>query len=165
MVSIKVLEYYIELRLHYSDVGEGQTIKVRLDELAETLYSSRRNITRLLKSMVEEGYLRWQPGKGRGNASTIQFIQPLNVAFLYHFDDLIQQAKYKEAIRLLKKKGVSPPIRDRCYRYLMRELSIPGIPLEEQGKLLGKSSSRLRPTMVSTETGTWRMIRRDSRKR
>lgn len=158
MVSIKTLEYYIELRLHYADTGVGQTIKVRLDELTETLYSSKRNVTRLLKNMEKEGYLIWQPGKGRGNPSTIQFKRSLNEALSLHFDQLLEWGKYKEAIRLLKRSGVPPTVRDRCYRLLMAELSIPGLSVDES---LAAQLSDLKPTMVSTKTGSWRMVRKD----
>ncbi|PTM54695.1 sugar transport-related sRNA regulator-like protein [Desmospora activa DSM 45169] len=146
------------MRLHYSDVGVGQTINVRLDELTETLYSSKRNVTRLLKNMEKEGYLSWQPGKGRGHASAIQFQRPLDEAVSLHFDQLLDWGKYKEAIRLLKRSGVPPTVRDRCYRLLMAELSIPGLSVDES---LSTQLSDLKPAIVSTETGSWRIVRKE----
>ncbi len=60
------IEHFLELRLHFQKVETHRSFEVSLEELAEILNCSTRNVRRLLKNMEKEGLVFWKPGGGRG---------------------------------------------------------------------------------------------------
>ena len=59
---MKIMDYYIRLRLHAQD---QQHMRNSLQELADVLYCSTKNVKILLKKMNEEQLITWTPGRGR----------------------------------------------------------------------------------------------------
>ena len=57
-VYMKIMDYYIRLRLHAQD---QQHIRNSLQELADVLYCSTKNVKILLKKMSEEQLISWTP--------------------------------------------------------------------------------------------------------
>lgn len=53
---MKIMDYYIRLRLHAQD---QQHIRNSLQELADVLYCSTKNVKILLKKMSEEQLISW----------------------------------------------------------------------------------------------------------
>lgn len=96
---MKVMDYYIQLRLHDS---EKQYMQNSLQELADILYCSTKNVKILLKKMSEEKLITWIPGRGRGNKSEILFLHTLSEVIIPYAESLLQQDKLKEVFLLLK---------------------------------------------------------------
>jgi len=153
-MTMRILEQYIEARLKYSEVADHQSFYVSLEELAETWYCTVRNAKRILDKMEDEGLIYWKSGGGRGKRSKLQFKRPLQEVIPPYFRMLVKQGAFKEAVRLIKRKGVPADIRQSCYAYMMKELSFPMINWSEPFRTLT-------PTMVATNTGRWFFVKGD----
>lgn len=57
---MKIMDYYIRLRLHAQD---QKHIQNSLQELADVLYCSTKNVKILLKKMSEEQLISWTQGE------------------------------------------------------------------------------------------------------
>ena len=98
-VYMKIMDYYIRLRLHAQD---QKHIQNSLQELADVLYCSTKNVKILLKNMSEEQLIHWTPGRGRGNKTEILFIHNFVEAIESYTDELLAQEKLKDVFLLLK---------------------------------------------------------------
>ena len=98
-VYMKIMDYYIRLRLHAQD---QQHMRNSLQELADVLYCSTKNVKILLKKMSEEQLINWTPGRGRGNKTEILFIHNFVEAIESYTDELLAQEKLKDIFLLLK---------------------------------------------------------------
>lgn len=96
---MKIMDYYIRLRLHAQD---QQHIRNSLQELADVLYCSTKNVKILLKKMSEEQLISWTPGRGRGNKTEILFSHNFVEAIESYTDELLAQEKLKDVFLLLK---------------------------------------------------------------
>ncbi|WP_212775186.1 SgrR family transcriptional regulator [Polycladomyces abyssicola] len=96
----------------------------------------------------------WKSGGGRGNRSKLQFKRSLQEVIPPYFRMLVKQGEFKEAVRLIKRKGIPADVRQSCYTYMMKELSFPMIDWSEP-------SRTLTPTMVATTTGRWFFVKGD----
>ena len=96
---MKIMDYYIRLRLHAQD---QQHIRNSLQELADVLYCSTKNVKILLKKMSEEQLINWTPGRGRGNKTEILFTHNFVEAIDSYTDELLAQEKLKDIFLLLK---------------------------------------------------------------
>ncbi|WP_380705567.1 SgrR family transcriptional regulator [Salinithrix halophila] len=159
-----MVEHYIELRLYYREIETHEPLYVSLAELSDVLYSSTRNVKRHLKHMEEEGLIEWRSGGGRGKRSALVFKKPLEEVFPPYFREFLQQGKYKEAIRSIKRDGVPAGIRKSCYNEMMKELSMPVMALgtaeRDNNRTYSEklASKGLTPAVVSTETGKWMIV-------
>lgn len=96
---MKIMDYYIRLRLHSQD---QQHMRNSLQELADVLYCSTKNVKILLKKMSEEQLIYWTPGRGRGNKTEIIFVHSLVESIECYTDELLAQEKLKDIFLLLK---------------------------------------------------------------
>ncbi|WP_166242744.1 SgrR family transcriptional regulator [Paenibacillus turpanensis] len=71
---MQALEHFIRLQQHFKDAVPGETVRVTLDELAGMLCCTRRNVNFIIKNMEAQNWVRWTPGRGRGNSSSLTFI-------------------------------------------------------------------------------------------
>lgn len=106
---MKIMDYYIRLRLHYQD---QQHIQNSLQEFANVLYCSTKNVKILLKKMSEEQLVTWTPGRGRGNKTEVLFLHTLPETIELYTEQLLQQEKLKEVFLLLK-EPLPPALRKK----------------------------------------------------
>ncbi|WP_425283813.1 SgrR family transcriptional regulator [Lihuaxuella thermophila] len=116
-----MIERYFDLRQIYPDVKENVPFPVRVAELAEILCCSPRNVKHLLKKMETAGFIKWEPGKGRGNRSKLTFTLPLGTVVIYHFKDLLNKGKVDQGIQFIHRKGVPENIRKMCFNHLQSQ--------------------------------------------
>ncbi|PHE37110.1 SgrR family transcriptional regulator [Bacillus pseudomycoides] len=102
---MKVMDYYIQLRLHDP---EKQYMQNSLQELANILYCSTKNVKILLRKMNEEKLITWTPGRGRGNKSEVLFLHAISEVVMPYAESLLQQDKLKEIFLLLKQPFPAP---------------------------------------------------------
>jgi MarR-like DNA-binding transcriptional regulator SgrR of sgrS sRNA len=99
---MKLLDYYVNLRLHQKENGYTDTMRITVQELADVLCCTERNIKILLKRMAAENWLTWKPGRGRGNTSTLTFHHDIRTGILEIFHKMLQKEDMNAAINLLK---------------------------------------------------------------
>lgn len=75
----------------YQNVKTGEC---KQQQVANVLGLSLKQTTRLLRKWQDNGWIRYTPGKGRGNSSSIEWLKPVETIYL------------KEAIRLLEEESV-----------------------------------------------------------
>ncbi|MGD8191350.1 ABC transporter substrate-binding protein [Brevibacillus ginsengisoli] len=70
---MQMIAHYIRLihSIQNHQIGECRSITV--DELSLVLCCTARNAKLIVKRLEEENWITWQPGRGRGNHSTITF--------------------------------------------------------------------------------------------
>ncbi|MFD1737307.1 ABC transporter substrate-binding protein [Bacillus salitolerans] len=66
---------YFMLRNHFPQIQEGESFHVSIQELANIFYCSDRYVKKIVKNLIQLGWIRWTSGRGRGNLSTITFIE------------------------------------------------------------------------------------------
>jgi SgrR family transcriptional regulator len=98
---MNIEQYYISLRKHYGTRKDGESFPITIDELTEVLYCTRRNAQFLINKMMEHQFIKWQPGRGRGNTSKMTFLQSLHDLILERAKQLAIQEKLKEAWKLI----------------------------------------------------------------
>lgn len=96
-----MLEQYIRLRTAKPEGKTGEAVEMTLDEVADKLCCTRRNATLTLKKMQQRGWLAWQPGRGRGNRSTlICYLEPADL-MLSTAKELVQKGEIRSSRELV----------------------------------------------------------------
>lgn len=96
---MKIMEHYIRLRLSFPN---EQHIQKSLQELADVLYCSAKNVKILLRKMSNEDLIEWIPGRGRGNKTEIIFLHTFTSCMEDYAEKLLQNDKLKDVFLLLK---------------------------------------------------------------
>jgi len=96
-------DYYLQLRQSYPVQGEGQPLTITLDEFASALDCTRRNAQLLIQKMIERSYVEWSSGRGRGNRSTLVFLQNKEELLLRKAKRLAEQGEPGAALEFVQK--------------------------------------------------------------
>lgn len=99
---MKLLEYYVSLRVYQKENEYMDSMRVTVQDLANVLCCTERNVKILLKRMAEENWLTWEPGRGRGNISTLTFHKDMRTGLTEIFNQMLQNDDLTGAINLLK---------------------------------------------------------------
>ncbi|MBV2245475.1 SgrR family transcriptional regulator, partial [Escherichia coli] len=90
MSNSRLQNQFIRLWQHF----QGQDSETTLQNIADTLFCSRRHVRTLLNNMQSNGWLSWRAESGRGKRSTL----------IFHVNGLeLQQA---QAEQLLKEESI-----------------------------------------------------------
>ncbi len=69
-----ILDQYIELWIAYGKgEKEGEQLEVTVQNISETLFCTERNSKLIIKKLDELNWIKWFPGRGRGNRSKLIF--------------------------------------------------------------------------------------------
>ncbi|WP_169306526.1 ABC transporter substrate-binding protein [Cohnella pontilimi] len=112
-------ERYLDLYARFAKgEGAGSSIEVSLEELAETLFCTTRNVKLVLRRMEDDGWIRWEPGRGRGNRSRLTFRSERESLLLETARNMAQRGDYKQAFELIHTHGGSSAVKDRFTEWL-----------------------------------------------
>lgn len=155
-------QYYIDLRLAFHTIADQTPVTVDTMQISEILHCSLRNARLLLKKMDNDGFIKWAPGKGRGNRSHLTFTFPLSSVIILHFQNLIQQKNMDEALQFLDRKGIPVEIKKKCYNQLRPHfgLQVPQLEQGEEQKLLPLSKKMTFNHIVrhvNNRTSSWEL--------
>lgn len=73
----------------------------KVEELAETLFLSSKQTRRKLKQWEEEGWLTFQSGRGRGNASTLKWLRNVEQELEQEFFKALEKEPIEHVSKLL----------------------------------------------------------------
>ncbi|WP_082197974.1 SgrR family transcriptional regulator [Bacillus sp. FJAT-26390] len=93
--------YFLLYTKFASADGAGKAVEVSLEQLADALYCSSRNVKLILRKLEEEGYIEWMAGRGRGNRSQITFLHAKEKKLLELAEQLAMKGEYKHAFELI----------------------------------------------------------------
>jgi SgrR family transcriptional regulator len=95
---LKLAAHYIRLRMHYSEMKEAEKISVTVDELAEILDCTHRNVLLILNRMCGENWLTWKPRRGRGHRSGLTFSMPTEKLIVDVAKNLVKKKDLRGAL-------------------------------------------------------------------
>lgn len=112
-------ERYLDLYQRFgSGTGIGTPVEVSLEELADTLYCTTRNVKLVLRKMEEDGWIEWLPGRGRGNRSRLIFHSEKESLLLDMARKMAQRGDYKLAFELIHTHGEGTNVKERFTEWL-----------------------------------------------
>lgn len=76
----------------------GDSIETNLQDLAEVLFCTRRNVRMVINKMVAKGWVDWQPAVGRGKQSRLIFNNTDSELQLQHARKLVAEGKLEPAL-------------------------------------------------------------------
>lgn len=108
---MQLVEYYHRMILELAGgrtpgTAGGGEIRVTLDDLAGILYCSQRNVKIILKKMSDQEWIRWIPGRGRGNRSGIEFRADADKLILGEAQRYVKDGNVKAAMEMINLQGV-----------------------------------------------------------
>ncbi|WP_338554425.1 ABC transporter substrate-binding protein [Paenibacillus sp. KS-LC4] len=128
---MKHKEHYISLLLSLpGKQHKGTTIPITISELTEVLNCTPRNVKLVLRRLVEEGFVAWSAGVGRGHISQLTVIRGLEDVLTEHFNELLAKGKMKEAIDFISSHELPSALRDKLRAMLENRM---GFQLEQAG--------------------------------
>lgn len=92
--------------------------EVSLEELADALFCTSRNVKIILRRLEDEGWIHWQAGRGRGNRSKMTFLTDRETLLLERSEQLAQKGEYKQAFELLQSYGEGTRAKERFLEWL-----------------------------------------------
>ncbi|WP_442604199.1 ABC transporter substrate-binding protein [Paenibacillus sp. KN14-4R] len=99
---MQLLIYYQQIVSKIGPQGENADIPITLEELSELLFSSLRNIRLIIKKMEGEGWIKWTPGRGRGNHSKIRLLLPAKELIVREMEPHLARGNLKEVMELMR---------------------------------------------------------------
>lgn len=93
---------YLEMRAYLFHREESKTVVFKLQELATLWYCTVKNAKRKLKAYEEQSLLRYKPGKGRGNSSTLEFLRPFQAELEEDIENCINTKNHDLLMNLLQ---------------------------------------------------------------
>jgi MarR-like DNA-binding transcriptional regulator SgrR of sgrS sRNA len=112
-------ERYLDLYQRFGAAANvGSPVEVSLEELAETLYCSTRNVKLVLRKMEEDGWIEWMPGRGRGNRSRIVFRSDRDSLLLEISRKMAQRGDYKQAFELIRAHDDGSSVKEKFTEWL-----------------------------------------------
>ncbi len=107
---IQYLQLYERLnKEHESDY----TCSVTIAELADLLCCTPRNVKLIIRRLEAHGWIVWQPGRGRGNSSRLQFLCSNGDMLEERIQHLLHRDKVKEALDLVSAFEGDEHVRER----------------------------------------------------
>ncbi|WP_177186437.1 ABC transporter substrate-binding protein [Paenibacillus sp. CF384] len=99
---MKMRQHYIALRGALPQLQEHEPYEVTTLELAAALDCTHRNMVLLLQRMQREGWLSWEPRRGRGNRSVLHFLAKKEELVLQEAQEIAQKQDLQMAISYLQ---------------------------------------------------------------
>ncbi|UUZ81683.1 ABC transporter substrate-binding protein [Paenibacillus sp. P26] len=115
---MKLSRHYIRLRESYPHIREEQEPLVTLDELAAVLDCTHRNAVLVLKRMAEEGWLKWEPKRGRGSRSALTFTVSAEEMMLEMAKSLVERKDLRGALEQMNVATLPDSLKDRFHSWL-----------------------------------------------
>lgn len=115
---MQILSHFLELRASFAHGVEHEPQPITLEELSERMYCTTRNVKILLKKMMEQGWVSWKPGRGRGNVSELTFLVSAEDMVSKQAMELASQGDYKGTIELIHQLGKGEALQDSFVDWL-----------------------------------------------
>ncbi|KGP73792.1 ABC transporter substrate-binding protein [Pontibacillus yanchengensis] len=93
---------YFTMRAHLYEREHNQICTFKLQELEDIWYCSTKNVKRILHELEAQERLVYQPGRGRGNPSTLQFLSPFQSEVDHYVKNCLHYDQLDKAAQLLR---------------------------------------------------------------
>ncbi|MFS0838919.1 ABC transporter substrate-binding protein [Paenibacillus sp. 1P03SA] len=143
---------FLELRLYFRDREPQKPFSVTVEELAGIWHCTPRYVKLIVRALCEQGWIDWQPGRGRGNKSKLTFVLDSEDLLLEEVRRRTEQGEVHEAMELMNRFG-GPAVKDRFMDWISEGIgfSTEGVsesPLETLCMPVFRSITTLDPGLV-----------------
>ncbi|WP_048746206.1 ABC transporter substrate-binding protein [Paenibacillus sp. P22] len=119
---MKITEDYLLLTRAFPEGRKLSPVLVSKTELAEALFCSERNAKLIIGKLAATGWLRFEPGRGRGNKSRLYLDADPAPLLLQEAEDKVRGGDAEAAFRLIGEYAGTDAVKrefmDWFYRYL-----------------------------------------------
>ncbi|MCR8643967.1 ABC transporter substrate-binding protein [Paenibacillus sp. N1-5-1-14] len=95
---MQLLEDYDRIRTPHSNIPLQQGITITIEQLSNLLCCTKRNANLIIRKLEDQGYIRWIPGRGRGNRSQLIFCNEIEDIYVKIAKELVYTGKIKAAL-------------------------------------------------------------------
>ncbi|MCS1352651.1 ABC transporter substrate-binding protein [Mechercharimyces sp. CAU 1602] len=99
---------YFQMRGYLYEREQGLKANFKFQELEQLWNCTGKNVKLRLKRLQEQEKIVYTPGRGRGNASTITFLRPLQVDLEHEVNQLIKMDHLDDVMKILQIPLPSP---------------------------------------------------------
>ncbi|HYK71942.1 MAG TPA: ABC transporter substrate-binding protein [Pseudoneobacillus sp.] len=103
----QLIEDFVKLRNYYSLQQDIPAHSVTMEDISHLLFCTPRNAKLILNKMIEQNWITFISGRGRGNKSTLQFHISVDEIILSEGKKLIQEGDITEGLQLISQYGSS----------------------------------------------------------
>ncbi|MGW9123871.1 ABC transporter substrate-binding protein [Paenibacillus chitinolyticus] len=127
---------FLEIRLFFRDREPQKPFPVTVDELAGIWHCTPRYVKLIVRALCEQGWIDWQPGRGRGNKSKLTLVLDSDELLLEEVRRRTEQGEVHEAMELMNRFG-GPTVKDRFMDWISEGIgfSTAGVPDSPQETL------------------------------
>ncbi|NBI28505.1 ABC transporter substrate-binding protein [Chengkuizengella marina] len=115
---MKLIEHYLILKTAYATQKNDVDIETTLSEIIDILGCSQPNGKGVLNRLKQQGWIRWNPGRGRGNRSRINFQLSLIDGIKMYISDQLAQNHFKEGMEFLHSLSIPTQIQSVLGEFL-----------------------------------------------
>ncbi|MCH1625728.1 ABC transporter substrate-binding protein [Ferdinandcohnia quinoae] len=95
-------ERYFTLRSYLMHFEKDKQYDLKLEDVDALWFCSRKNTKRILKQLVSERLLAYQPGRGRGNVSKISYFTSFQEEMETLINDYVEEGKLDKIAEILR---------------------------------------------------------------
>ncbi|MEY9093414.1 ABC transporter substrate-binding protein [Paenibacillus sp. RC84] len=117
---MQITHHYLELCRAYSAVPQGLPVSLTLEELAERLHCTVRNVKLVIRKMSEAGWITWVPGRGRGNKSELHFHYTLEEMLMKQTAEFAEKEQYQHAFEWIHQYADTPLMKEQLLQHVSR---------------------------------------------
>ncbi|MFD0670184.1 ABC transporter substrate-binding protein [Cohnella sp. GCM10027633] len=96
----------------------GEEVDVTVEDLAQALFCTARNVKIILRKLQGEGLIEWHAGRGRGNRSRIVFLREGEPLLLDWAQRLAREGDYKQAFEAIQSYRHGIAFKERFVQWL-----------------------------------------------
>ncbi|MDP5274603.1 ABC transporter substrate-binding protein [Chengkuizengella axinellae] len=115
---MKLIEHYLILHTAYKNQKNNDKIETSMSEIMDILDCSRTNVRWVLNQLKEQKWISWNPGRGRGNRSSIYFYLSLIDGIKMYVSEQLAQDHFKEGMEFLQSLSIPTQIHSTLGKYL-----------------------------------------------
>ncbi|WP_413299424.1 ABC transporter substrate-binding protein [Bacillus sp. 1P10SD] len=104
-MNSQYLYYFLMLRRAFQSYENHVPIRTTMNDLVQILFCTQRNVKLVLNKLKDEKLIDFHSGKGRGNSSTIIFLENLEQSLQQQTDVLLNKNEIMKALELVKEFG------------------------------------------------------------
>ncbi|MGF1703832.1 HTH-type transcriptional regulator SgrR [Photobacterium makurazakiensis] len=97
MSGQRLKSQFKQLYQHFS----GEDSDINLQDIAEVLFCTRRNVRMVINKMADQGWITWEPAVGRGKLSRLTFHSTESELQMIHARKLVAEGKLEPALEAL----------------------------------------------------------------
>lgn len=117
------IAHYLRISASFNSPSRLQEpLPASIDQLAEVLCCTPRNVKFILRRLEEKALIQWQPGRGRGHISAITFLRSTDDVLEELLLELVTSGRIKQGIELIGLPEVSNPLKERLLATLNKQM-------------------------------------------